>query len=190
MYPEFKGNASMFFIKAHPNQDLHFIEQRIRENYSEQYEMIIITFEDILMRLNELITNLFNTFDLITVFAIVNSGLGILTIMIMNISERKREIGILRSQGMSRQQVLRTVLGEALILGVIGVITGIILGLIWEQITLSFMVHEGFPPQSFIIPWFSIRDSIGYAIGISVLGSLIPGWQATRIKIVDALRYT
>jgi ABC-type antimicrobial peptide transport system permease subunit len=190
LYPEFEGNASMFFVKAQPDQDLQTVERRIRAEFGEEYELIIITFEDILTRLNDLITNLFNTFDLITVFSVVNSGLGVLTIMIMNISERKREIGILRSQGMSWQQVLTTVIGEALILGIIGVIAAVVLGLIWELITLSYMVYEGFPTQPFVVPWFSIRDSIGYAVGVSVLGSLIPGWQAARIKIIDALRYT
>ena len=133
---------------------------------------------------------MFRTFDVITIFAVVNSALGVLAIMIMNISERKREIGILRSYGTSRTQILRSVLGEALVIGVIGFFVAVALGLIFELITLSFMIFQGFPAHAFVVPIQDLQLTILYAAGVSVIGSLFPGWHAARINIVEALRYT
>lgn len=189
-FPQFNDNATMFFLDAKADQDLKQIEQRIRQNFGTEYEMIIITYRDVLAQVEGLMTEMFVTFDVITIFAVVNSALGVLAIMIMNISERKREIGILRSQGTSRIQILLSVLGEALVIGVIGFFVAVALGLIFELITLSFMVFQGFPAHAFVVPIQDLQLTILYAAGVSVIGSLFPGWHATRVNIVEALRYT
>jgi ABC-type antimicrobial peptide transport system permease subunit len=48
--------------------------------------------------------------------------------MIMNVAERRREIGIFRSQGMSKAQVITSIIGEATFLGVVGFAMGIMWG--------------------------------------------------------------
>jgi putative ABC transport system permease protein len=189
-FPQFNDNATMFFLDAKTNQDLKQIEQRIQQNFGTEYEMIIITNRDVLAQVEDLMTEMFVTFDIITIFAVVNSALGVLAIMIMNISERKREIGILRSQGTSRTQILQSVLGEALIIGAIGFFVAVALGLIFELITLSFMVFQGFPAHAFVVPIQDLQLTILYAAGVSVIGSLFPGWHAARVNVVEALRYT
>jgi putative ABC transport system permease protein len=189
-FPQFNENATMFFLDAKADQDLKHIEQRIQRSFGNEYEMIILTSRDILEQVDDLMTELFVTFDVITVFAVINSALGVLAIMIMNISERKREIGILRSQGTSRTQILRSVLGEALVIGVIGYFVAVALGLIFELITLSWMVYAGFPAHAFVVPLHDLQLTILYAAGVSIAGSLFPGWHAARVNIVEALRYT
>ena len=189
-FPQFNNNATMFFLDAKADQDLKQIEQRIQQNFGTEYEMIILTYRDVLAQVDDLMTELFVTFDFISIFAVVNSALGVLAIMIMNISERKREIGILRSQGTSRPQILQSVLGEALVIGVIGFFVAVALGLIFELITLSYMVFQGFPPHAFVVPMQDLQLTILYAAGVSVIGSLFPGWHAARVNVVEALRYT
>jgi putative ABC transport system permease protein len=189
-FPQFNDNATMFFLDAKTEQDLQHVEQRIQRAFGQEYEMIILTYRDVLEQVEELMTELFVTFDVITLFAVVNSALGVLAIMIMNISERKREIGILRSQGTSRAQILQSVLGEALVIGIIGFFVAVALGLIFELITLSYMVFAGFPPHAFVVPLHDLQLTILYAASVSIVGSLFPGWNAARVNIVEALRYT
>ena len=189
-FPQYIDNATMFFVKSKANQDLHFIEERVLSEYEHAYEMVITTYKDIVDQLDDNIASLFATFETLTLFAISNSGLGVGVIMIMNIYERRRELGILRTQGTSRVQVIASVLGEALILGVLGLIVAIFLGLAFQLITLSFMTSEGFPPQSFVLPIAIIQNVILYALGITIIGAFYPAWKAGRIRIVEALRYT
>lgn len=189
-FPQFNENATMFFLNAKADQDLKHVEQRIQQSFGNEYEMIILTYQDVLTQVEDLMTEMFRTFDVITIFAVVNSALGVLAIMIMNISERKREIGILRSYGTSRTQILRSVLGEALVIGVIGFFVAVALGLIFELITLSFMIFQGFPAHAFVVPIQDLQLTLLYAAGVAVIGSLFPGWHAARINIVEALRYT
>jgi ABC-type antimicrobial peptide transport system permease subunit len=189
-FPQYNENATIFFLDANSDHDVEVVESRVKAEFGDEYEMLVLTYQDVVARQQALINNLFIAFDVISVFAIVNSGIGVLAIVMMNISERKREIGILRSQGFSRAQVIVSVLGEALIFGVIGFVTSVILGLVLELVTLSVMVSMGFPSHALVIPYSDIRNSLFFAIGISVAGSMFPAWYSTRIKIVDALRLT
>jgi ABC-type lipoprotein release transport system permease subunit len=52
------------------------------------------------------------------------------------------------------------------------------------------MVYAGFPAHAFVVPLHDLQLTILYAAGVSIAGSLFPGWHAARVNIVEALRYT
>jgi putative ABC transport system permease protein len=107
--------------------------------------------------------------------------------MIMNVSERKREIGILRSQGMSKGQVVTSIMGEATFLGVVGFVMGIIVGLMFHRVTVSYMRLEGFP-MAFIMPYDAMAVILVLAIATAVISSVYPADKASKLDIVDAIR--
>ena len=120
-------------------------------------------------------------------FAVANSAIGVAAIMIMNVSERKREIGIIRSQGMSRGQVVISIFGEATCLGFIGFLTGTVVGLIFHRITVSYMRVAGFP-MPYIIPYDSIWVSLILAIITAITSAVYAANRASKLNIVEALR--
>jgi putative ABC transport system permease protein len=107
--------------------------------------------------------------------------------MIMNVSARRREIGILRSQGMSKAQVVTSLIGEVLVSGLIGFVIALGLGLIFLSITVSFMNTAGFI-MPFTISISAIQLALAEAIVISVISAAYPAYRAAKLGIVDSLR--
>jgi putative ABC transport system permease protein len=120
----------------------------------------------------------------------VVAALGVITALLISVLQRTREIGLLRAVGASRTQVLRTVLAEACLMGVIGTILGIALGLPMEWYLLRVVLFEesGFY-FDMVIPW---KQAIGIglvAVTIATLAGLIPAIRAMRMRITEAIAY-
>lgn len=122
----------------------------------------------------------------------------ITNIMMMIVLERKREIGILKSMGMKRREILVLFTLEGIILGGIGSISGVIAGTIinipLSTIGIDFsssMSNLNFPVDN-LIKWSirpgSIFSSMVLGIIVSAIVSVIPSRHAAKMKAVDAIR--
>ncbi len=123
----------------------------------------------------------------IAFLAVFIGGVGMLNTMLMSVLERTREIGVLRALGWRRRQVVGMTLREALVLGLLGGIAGILLGLgfAWaiNQIPMiKGMLDPTYTPDLFLL-------ALAVALVTGVLGGLYPAWRATRMHPVEALRY-
>jgi len=109
-------------------------------------------------------------------------GIGIANTMLMSVSERRKEIGIMKAIGATKNMVLKQFLQEAIILGLIGGLIGI---------TLSLL---GIYMLSFMIPFVTmtlnlILIGIFFSVGISVIFSIYPAYVAAKVDPIIALRY-
>lgn len=114
---------------------------------------------------------------------LVLGAIGMAVISIRNVSERKREIGMMRAVGFPRSQVILAVLMELLVLGTIGLIIGLINGI---------MINVGFANMQdshLTIPWDRIALYLGLITFIAFIAGAWPGWVASRIPPSEALRY-
>jgi len=145
------------------------------------------TFRDLLLQVRANIDQIFSIFSLMLYFAILISTLGIAIIMIMNVTERRREIGLLRAQGMSRSQILGILLAEAAFIGLIGFLIGLPSGLLILKSATGTTTAVGFV-LPYIIPWSTILQSLVLAIVASLLGALYPAFKASRMSITKALQ--
>ncbi len=116
-------------------------------------------------------------------FGLIIGAVGMAVISIRNVSERKREIGMMRAIGFPRTQVLISVLLELAVLGIIGVAIGIINGLV---ISVGFASMQG---VTIVIPWNDIFTYLGIITFIALVAGAIPGWYASKIPPAEALRY-
>lgn len=107
----------------------------------------------------------------------------------MTVTERAREVGLLRAAGTTRSQVMSFVLLQALVLGAIGSVLGVVAGVGLAALTLSWVSATG--PITLSAPDLSPGSVLlGLLIGIAVTlaASLEPAWRAGRIPPVEALR--
>jgi putative ABC transport system permease protein len=119
--------------------------------------------------------------------ALVLGSVGMLNTMLMSIFERTREIGILRAVGWRRRRVLALVLGEALVIALIGTTLGTLLAVLGLKVLTLAPTARGFidpnlPPQVLII-------ALVMGVGLSVLGGLYPAARAAALEPTEALRY-
>ncbi len=107
----------------------------------------------------------------------------------MTVVERTREIGTLRTVGMTSGQVTRQILVEAAILGVIGSALGVALGIVMSrgliQVTELFLGQE---VEGVSIPVDGLVKSVVVGVAVTLVAAMIPSWQAGRISPLEALR--
>ena len=109
------------------------------------------------------------------------STIFVLLSMYTTVTERRKEIGILKSMGASRAFVIRAIEGEAFLIGVLGVILGIIVALL-ASVGISRVFELAF---EFSSGW--VGTAAGIAIAGSLLGALYPAWRASTIDPVEVM---
>ena len=120
-------------------------------------------------------------------FLALPSLIAMLNTLAISVIERTREIGMLRAVGATRKQVSRMVTAEALLLAAVGTAFGLLAGLY-----LGYVIVQGlttlFPMQYYFpIPASIAAIVIGLVFG--ALAAIIPARQASRLQVVEALRY-
>ncbi len=133
--------------------------------------------------------------------SLIVAGVGIMNIMIVSLIERTREIGILKGMGMHGRTVLGIFLSEAMMIGFLGGIFGIVAGVFMGNLIGGITSNLGdsgiMPPGSPanippITPIFSfelLTFAIVFGVGVAVIFGLYPAWRASKLKPVDALRF-
>lgn len=110
-------------------------------------------------------------------------GIGIMNIMLVSVTERTREIGIRKSLGALRRDILIQFMIESLFLSLIGGMIGIALGFTFAKIGEQFV---DFPAQ---ITFSSIALAVSFSMAVGLIFGIYPAWRAARLRPIDALRY-
>jgi len=116
-------------------------------------------------------------------FGLVIGAVSMGVISVRNVSERKREIGMMRAIGFPRRQVILSVLLELVVLGVIGLIIGVINGLL---VSVGFANMQS---ATLVIPWEEIGLYLSIIVLIALGSGSLPAFAASRIPPAEALRY-
>jgi putative ABC transport system permease protein len=186
-HTDYSDKANLFFVKVNGNTNIDQTKNTIQDSYGNEYKLSITTYNDAVQRVKSSIDQIFYILYAIVIFAVLNAGIGVAAIMIMNVAERRREIGIYRSQGMSKFQVVTSIIGEAVFLGVVGFAMGVTVGLMFHRVTVSYMRVEGFP-MAFIVPFAAMAITLVLAILTAVISAVYPADRASKQNIVDSIR--
>lgn len=119
--------------------------------------------------------------------AIVIGGVGMMNAQLMAVMERTREIGVLRSVGWKRGRVLRMILGESMLVGILGGLLGLFLG--WLLLSRFSGVATFFGASTTNINPAVLQQAFGTVIVLGLVGGIYPSWRASRLQPIEALRY-
>ena len=118
------------------------------------------------------------------------ASLGVVTALLISVLQRKRELGLLLAVGATPAQVVRSVLAEALLMGVFGTVLGIAIGLPMEWYVLRVVLLEesGFLFEM-LVPWRQGLAIAAGAVTVAALAGLLPAYRAVRANITDAIAH-
>jgi putative ABC transport system permease protein len=130
---------------------------------------------------------------LLLVFAAVALFVG--SFLIFNtfsivVAQRMRELALLRAVGASRGQMMRSVMGESVAIGLVASLVGLGAGVGLAVGLRSLLTAFGFalPSSALLITWRTVVVSMTVGILITLLAALMPAWKAGRVAPVEALR--
>ena len=112
-------------------------------------------------------------------------GIGIMNIMLVSVTERTREIGIVKALGATPRFILVQFLIEALVLSLFGGLAGLLLG--WGLAAMLSTVIPGMSGAA--VPLWAILLALGFTSLIGIVFGLAPAVKASRLHPIDALRY-
>jgi putative ABC transport system permease protein len=118
----------------------------------------------------------------IAAISLLVGGIGVMNIMLVSVTERKREIGLRKALGATPAAIRRQFLVEASVLGLAGGILGSGIGLLGAEVLPHFISN------SIAIEWWAVAGSIGVALAIGLGFGVYPATRAARLAPIEALR--
>ncbi|PTY00077.1 ABC transporter permease [Opitutus sp. ER46] len=115
--------------------------------------------------------------------ALLASGVGVMNIMLVSVTERTKEIGVRKSIGAKKVNILLQFLAEAVALSLIGGSAGIAIGVGGGNL-VAFFMHTGIT-----FPWLWAGIGLVTCGGIGIVFGLYPAWKAASLDPIEALRY-
>lgn len=163
------------------------VENLIRERHhlteNEKNDFRISSAQDILGTI-ETITGLLTAMIVgISGISLLVGGVGVMNIMLVSVTERTREIGLLKAIGAKEKDILTQFLVEAVVMTLIGGLVGIALGISGAFI-VSSVAHI-----PFVVSIPAILIAVGVSTLVGIIFGLYPARRAARLSPIDALRY-
>ena len=169
------------------NQTMQDVETLLRDRHNlkvgEKNDFQMSSAGDILSTVNTITSLLTTMIAAISGISLIVGGVGVMNIMLVSVTERTKEIGLLKAIGAKQSNILTQFLVESVVMTLIGGMVGIVLG-ISGAFVVSLVAH---------IPFVVSIPSIIIAVGVSTLVGIIfgiyPARRAARLNPIEALRY-
>ncbi|MCH7720836.1 MAG: FtsX-like permease family protein [Planctomycetes bacterium] len=120
--------------------------------------------------------------------ALAVAALGVANLMTVNVTSRTREIAVMRAVGATKSQIVRLVLTEAMSLGTVGCILGVVLGMhtarSMNRLTTQLV---GFEPM-YTVPWMHVGVGVVFTFLICLIAGIAPARHAARNNIIAAIQ--
>jgi putative ABC transport system permease protein len=120
----------------------------------------------------------------VSAIALIISGIGIMNIMLVTVTERTREIGLRMAVGAARRDILEQFLAEAVLISMVGGVAGIAIG-VAIPLSVRFFTDE------FAIPISPLSIAVAFTVSLAVglIFGLLPASRASKLNPTEALRY-
>lgn len=119
----------------------------------------------------------------IGIITLLGAAIGLMNIMLVSVSERTKEIGIIKSIGATRRSIVQQFLTEAVVICQLGGLLGIVLGIL-AGMGVSYAMDG-----VFVIPWLWIFLGIALCMLVGLASGLYPALKASRLDPIESLRY-
>ncbi|HRG83512.1 MAG TPA: FtsX-like permease family protein, partial [Chitinophagaceae bacterium] len=119
----------------------------------------------------------------IGMITLIGAAIGLMNIMLVSVSERTREVGLVKAIGGKKIMVSRQFLMEAVIISMMGAFFGILLGVFVGNL-FSMVLNTGF-----VVPWNWVLYGIIICSLVGLLAGLYPALKAGKLNPIEALRY-
>jgi putative ABC transport system permease protein len=152
--------------------------------------LVILTRDELKDRIRNMIRQLYSIAFLQELIVGVVAVLGVVMALLISVLQRRRELGLLRAVGATQSQILRTVVAEATLMGLIGTLIGVLIGVPLEWVVVRVILFEEagllFPIR---IPWQDAGMIVAVAVAAAALAGLGPALHALRQRIPEAIAY-
>jgi putative ABC transport system permease protein len=181
-----RSSLSRVMLDLHPRADPDRAIAHVRELLTERHDeedFTCISQEAVLASLGSILRVLTLVLAGIAAVSLAVAGIGIMNVMLVSVSERTDEVGLLKALGASRRQILTVFLLEAILLSLLGGVVGLGAGL--ALVRLGVVLYPAVPAAA---PLWAIAAVLALSLATGVLFGVLPAWRAARLDPVAALQ--
>jgi putative ABC transport system permease protein len=188
---EFKDSlVDIFDVYVRADADALAVKKAIEGRWSKQEAVVVETRSGLQEAVSSQLKRVYGMAYAQQIVVGMVALLGVVSALFISVLQRRRELGLLRAVGASRAQVLRSVLAEAVLMGLIGAVVGFFIGLLLEWYVLDLMLLEEagfiFPLK---VPWLQAGLVSLLSVVFATLAGLWPAYHATQLRIPEAIAY-
>jgi putative ABC transport system permease protein len=154
----------------------------IQDRHEGEDDVTVITQDALLKTFDRIFNALTLTVGGIAAISLAVAGILIMNVMLISVSQRKTEIGLLKAIGSPRSQILRLFLSESAVLSLIGSFLGVVLALVGTWASLRF--YPNFPVT---IPWWALTSATLVGVLTGLVFGVLPARRAAGLEPVEAL---
>jgi lipoprotein-releasing system permease protein len=171
--PKKASDVKNYFLRTFPNDDFK------AETIEESAEAALSGFRSGIAMIN-----------MIGYFGLMSSAFAVVTIQMMLVSSKTREVGVMRAIGAKRKDVLIIFIVQGMMIGAIGAGIGTAMGLGYTFYAKETkMTFAGSIPLEVSYDWAKITQTAIMAFSLAVVASIYPSYKATKLQPVEAMRY-
>ena len=169
-----------------PGTDLDTVLQRLRTELGDEVPPLeVLDREGFIGNIVEQITSYITLIYGLLVLSVITALIGIANTLSLSITERTRELGLLRAVGMDKSGVRSSVRWEASLISSLGALVGVSLGMVLSVALVKAM--QGFGLASFAFPGFGLVIVLVVTILLGTLAAVRPARRAAGLSILDAI---
>lgn len=157
------------------------VDRVLRERHGRE-DFTLITPDAVIGALTQILSVLTLALSGIAAISLGVAGIGIMNVMLVSVSERTREIGLLKSLGARDAQIRTVFLAEAVLLSTTGGLAGLAIG--WLVVRAIPLLFPSFHPAP---PGWAVLSAVAVSVGVGAVFGLLPAAQATRLDPLSAL---
>ena len=173
------------YLVAKPGENLDKLEQRIKKAVKPYYVISVMNRDEYKSTMGSMVDQILLVLYALLALSIVIAIFGIVNTLALSVSERTKEIGLLRAIGTSRGQV-RGMLGiEASIIAVFGTVMGMVVGVAAGAVIRAVYEADGLSVLS--IPWDQLGVFLVLSILVGLIASVSPASRALKQPVLDAV---
>ena len=159
------------------------------QHLADSQGLMVQSFQEMADIIENMISGVVGGLWVVLALGALIAAFGLINTLAMNILEQTREIGMLRVVAMTRQQIRRMILAQALIMAFIGILPGVVLGVgVAAAMNLSTLIVTGHAVRFQWYPGF-IAGALLAEVLIVIMAAMFPAERAARLNLAKALQY-
>ena len=181
------NRSSLFrvLVELPSEADLEEAKEAVIELLAERHraeDVTVITQDAVISTLDSILGVLTLALTAIASVSLTVAGVGIMNVMLVAVSERRREIGLLKALGATTRQILGVFIAEASVLSTLGGVVGLAVGS--TAVAVFVRIYPTFPA---VTPTWAIVASLSMSVVVGIFFGVVPARRAARLDPVEAL---
>jgi putative ABC transport system permease protein len=177
--------ATSAWVAISDTADVATVQTALKEALAGDSRIQVSTIDDYTKKINQVFNQVLAMMSAMLSMALFIAVFGVANTLFLSVTERTREIGLIRAVGVKRSGIWAMITLESVFVSLLGAILGLVLGVVFGvALVQSFDIFREF---GITIPWTHLIVYTILAVVAGIIAAIWPSWKASRLNILDAI---